>query len=485
MTTHHGKGIIMKWFNNFSIRKQLLLGFISVLVLLIIISTFSLVRILNMQKDFKSTVNVTLANQLKVQQLNTNLKELLSGTRGYLLFNEDSMMKQSKDSLNNVKQLADELSISLYVEENKAILRDIQSNVNSYIPILDQISNTGKTDVEKAKQITVEGRIYITTAIELSDKLVGNLSVVAQNAVSKVDQDVKTNIILVIILSLAALLLGLLASAKVYMSTTRLVEKVTELTKHVLSSSQEIMSATGEIASGSQVQAESAETSNEMINEMALAIQSVAASSEKASYAAEQVVGLAAQGNDIVQRAISEMKDISSKIQELNLRSEKIGDIIEVIDEIADQTNLLALNAALEAARAGSAGKGFAVVADEVRKLAERSSHATKEIAALIKTIQQNTQEAVISAKAGDEASLKAGAAFLEIQKTIQQTAENITEIAAACEEQASQSAEVQTSIQSMAAIIEETAAGAEETAASTTEMVKSIENMNSLVARL
>ena len=121
------------------------------------------------------------------------------------------------------------------------------------------------------------------------------------------------------------------------------------------------------------------------------------------------------RGSGVILDTIDGIKDISIKMDQLSLESQKIGDIVEVIDEIAEQTNLLALNAAIEAARAGEAGKGFAVVADEVRKLAERSGKATKEIATLIGSIQKNTISAVEAAAEGNINAGNAGIAFQEL----------------------------------------------------------------------
>ncbi|UTW69580.1 hypothetical protein KHA80_23095 [Anaerobacillus sp. HL2] len=109
----------------------------------------------------------------------------------------------------------------------------------------------------------------------------------------------------------------------------------------------------------------------------------------------KNTVDVAERGGRAIRETVSGMRDINKRITELSSKSVQIGEIIEVIDDIAEQTNLLALNAAIEAARAGEAGKGFAVVADEVRKLAERSGKATKEISELINSIQENTKDSV------------------------------------------------------------------------------------------
>ncbi|WP_242653761.1 methyl-accepting chemotaxis protein [Thermincola potens] len=129
---------------------------------------------------------------------------------------------------------------------------------------------------------------------------------------------------------------------------------------------------------------------------------------ETVKQVSEQNGAVATNGGQAVERTVKGMLQVKDavfetarKINELGEQSQKIGEIIQVIDDIAEQTNLLALNAAIEAARAGEHGKGFAVVADEVRKLAERSSKATKEIADLITNIQKGTKVAVESMQVG------------------------------------------------------------------------------------
>lgn len=249
----------------------------------------------------------------------------------------------------------------------------------------------------------------------------------------------------------------------------------------------------GQIAHSSQAQAGSVSEASGMFSEMDESIGEVDSSTEKVGQSVKIANETVEKGQATVEDTIKGMDEIRSmvfdtaaKIKRLGEQSSKIGEIIEVIDDIAEQTNLLALNAAIEAARAGEHGKGFAVVADEVRKLAERSGKATKEIADLITGIQRVTREAVgamecgtVQVEAGTGLAYKAGEALNRIMETIGEVEEQVRVITAAINSVSGQSKEIVSAVSNVAAITEENSAATEEMAASSAQTTETIQQMS------
>lgn len=241
-----------------------------------------------------------------------------------------------------------------------------------------------------------------------------------------------------------------------------------------------------------QNQAQAVDRVYSAVEEMSAAIQQVATSAEVVNGLGREALAEARAGGVSVTRTIEGMKgiaratmDSASVIQGLGKKSEAIGNIVATISDIAEQTNLLALNAAIEAARAGDQGKGFAVVADEVRKLAERVSASAKEIALLIKGVQQETQNAVLSneenirkVENGVALAEETGQAIEKIVQVVENTARLIEQISAAAKQQASTAGEIVKATdllkdltQEIAEAMQEQSAGSEEIAAGSEEM--------------
>jgi methyl-accepting chemotaxis protein len=273
------------------------------------------------------------------------------------------------------------------------------------------------------------------------------------------------------------------------LSINHMIENLRNTIGNILVSSQSVSAAaeqisasTEEIASGSMSQARDAQTISELFRELSAVINSVALNTEQASELSDNTMQVAKAGSDVIQSSMESMLEVSKQMARLESDSQKVGDIIEVIEDIADQTNLLALNAAIEAARAGEQGRGFAVVADEVRKLAERSGEATKQITAIIKGMQENTRHSVAAVQESSALSKQTGESFQRIASMVNETGQKVSEIAAASEEQAAQTSTVLISVESISAVTQESASGSEETAATAQSLAKLADDLQQSV---
>jgi twitching motility protein PilJ len=193
---------------------------------------------------------------------------------------------------------------------------------------------------------------------------------------------------------------------------------------------------------------------------------------------ARHSVAIAHKGGDAVRRTIDGMNAIREAIQETSKRikrlgesSQEIGNIVELINDIAENTNILALNASIQASMAGEAGRGFAVVADEVQRLAERAAKATKQIEVLVRTIQADTNEAVVSMErsttdvvGGALLAENAGAALMEIEHVSNQIATLVQNISASARQQAAASGNISRNMQVVREISSQTADGSRAT---------------------
>jgi methyl-accepting chemotaxis protein len=278
----------------------------------------------------------------------------------------------------------------------------------------------------------------------------------------------------------------------------RIISNVQSATLQVSSAATQIHASAQHLAGGAENQAGQITGTSAAIDEMAASIQQVSEKVVTSTSVAQKALAAAKQGNDAVRNTIDGMTRIREQAQETSKRikrlgetTQEIGQIVQLIDDIADRTSILALNASIQAAAAGEAGRGFAVVAEEVERLAVRSTEATKKISSLVRAVQGETTEAVAAMEkniqevvSGSKVAASAGQSLNEIEQVSLRLAELIESISLSARQQARGSEALSRSMGDINTITQQTAAGTKQTAESVDSLARLADELRESVSR-
>jgi methyl-accepting chemotaxis protein len=258
---------------------------------------------------------------------------------------------------------------------------------------------------------------------------------------------------------------------------TSMVTELNEVLGEIRSSSEQVTTGATQISSGAQNLAQGATEQAAAVQQLSSSINEVAEKTQENARLASKAADLSGTIRGNAHRGAEQMDQMMQAMREINEASNKINDVVKVIDNIAFQTNILALNAAVEAARAGQHGKSFTVVAEEVRALAAKSTDAAKETGVMI---ENSIEKAALGIRIADETS----ASLSEIVSGINESTEIITEIAQSSGEQSVSIKQINIGVDQVAQVVQQNSATAEESAAAAEEMSSQSSIMNELVSR-
>ncbi|QED46583.1 methyl-accepting chemotaxis protein [Cytobacillus dafuensis] len=543
----------------FTIGKKLLAGFLSVVILLGIISSISYVNIKKVDESYSDLVDRRA--DILINSMNMQISASREGgnLRGVLIREKDAsdLLIQSIDNLNESIKATSDIA---YQQDHKDKLKQLESMNNDFMQMSNEVINLMEKDPEKANIYAIEEVIPLSREIrDIADGLAKEQKKLMDEgsiASSELSNNVASTVLILSIIAIVlAVIIGVVitrmltkpilsiekaASAIAECDLTQedvhvknrdefrnlarsfnqmkenlrlLVREVSLDAEQVTATSEELTAnaeqtsgtteqitiAIQEVALGSEKQLSHATDVNQSVVEISRGMNQAAASIRSVVDLTATANDKAVAGNEVVTQTVEQINLVQKTVNEteevvniLGDKSVEIGQIVELITQIADQTNLLALNAAIEAARAGEHGKGFSVVADEVRKLAEQSGEAASQIRELIQEIQIEADKAVQSMNhgatvvdAGIKLVYQSGNAFSDIVKSIEQITDETQEVSAIVEQVNSSSQNVVEMVEGVAIIAEKSAGNTQNVAASAEEQNASMEEISSSAAAL
>jgi methyl-accepting chemotaxis protein len=385
-------------------------GFAMTLLFTIIMGVVAIYALLTVVADKDRVIDVNASNRLDAERLSAAVESKIASVRGFLLTADEDRVENVRTARADFAAALARLRARASSNDSSRLLGQIERREAEHQAVLERIVALRRTDApldEVARRFEREASPKREALAQEMDALLAAEQQVLEAAKQAASDTASAAINLVV--GLAALA-ALLALATALVLTRTLSRQIGSAVQHVQSSSTELQTAANQQASGATEQSTAMNEITTTITELLVTSRQIAESAQRVSHIAEETAEAARAGEQTVGRSGESIATIKRQVDlivthmlDLGKKSQQIGGILEIINELAEQTNILAINATIEAAGAGDAGRRFAVVGEEIRKLADRVGGSTKEIRALIEEIRASVNATVMATETGSK----------------------------------------------------------------------------------
>ncbi|MCB9727053.1 MAG: methyl-accepting chemotaxis protein [Deltaproteobacteria bacterium] len=468
-------------------------GFAVLVCFTIVIGVVAVSALRSVVEDKDRVIDINAANRLDAEKLNAAVEAKMGAMRGYLLAPGPERLDAAKLARADFQAALDAVETRWRVAgiadtEGAQILQQIRAAEEQHQRTVERLAEL-RRDVDSLDQLAARFDAEVVPARKrvggLVDQFIAREEMALEAARQAASDRAAAATRLVVMLALGALLLGIITAV---LLTRALSRQIGAAVGYVQSSSSELQAAANQQASSSKEQATAMNEISTTINELLATSKQIAESAQRVARIAEDTAKAARAGEATVERTGESIGSIKRQVDlivahmlDLGRKSQQIGGILELINELSEQTNILAINATIEAAGAGESGKRFGVVADEIRKLADRVGGSTKEIRGLIDEIRASVNATVMTTEGGSKAVDAGTREFAEVAVALGQISSSVTVTTEAAREIQLSTKQQSTAVEQVNIAISNVAQATHETEASASQTLQTASQLNVL----